>query len=219
MSGRVPAAGGHATASGRRAPVTRCPRDGVLVVVGLVVLVLSALPVDASSVSELEADIFAVVNGTTVLPFTVVWAGMQLGNVVVIPVAALVAAVLRRFRLAAGMLVGGLAVYVLAKVVKGEVVRGRPAALLDDVVIRGAEPLGRGYPSGHAAVVTLLATLAWPWLGRRGRVVVAVAAAFVCLARVYVGAHLPLDVLGGAALGLAVAGLLRLLLGRPAPCS
>jgi membrane-associated phospholipid phosphatase len=38
----------------------------------------------------------------------------------------------------------------------------------------------------------------------------------VCLARVHVGAHLPLDVVGGAGLGLAIAGGVRLLLGRPA---
>jgi undecaprenyl-diphosphatase len=31
-----------------------------------------------------------------------------------------------------------------------------------------------------------------------------------------VGAHLPLDVVGGAGLGVAVAGVLRLLLGRSA---
>jgi membrane-associated phospholipid phosphatase len=34
----------------------------------------------------------------------------------------------------------------------------------------------------------------------------------VALARMYVGAHLPLDVLGGAGLGLAVGGVTRLLL-------
>jgi membrane-associated phospholipid phosphatase len=33
---------------------------------------------------------------------------------------------------------------------------------------------------------------------------------------VYVGAHLPLDVVGGVGLGLAVAGVVRLLIGRPA---
>jgi undecaprenyl-diphosphatase len=40
----------------------------------------------------------------------------------------------------------------------------------------------------------------------------------VCLARVHVGAHLPLDVVGGAALGLAVAGAVRLALGHPRRC-
>ena len=55
--------------------------------------------------------------------------------------------------------------------------------------------------------------MAWPWLGRRGRIVVAVLVTVVCLSRVYVGAHLPLDVVGGAALGLAVGGAVRLLHG------
>ena len=93
--------------------------------------------------------------------------------------------------------------------------RGRPADLVDDVRIRGAAALGRGYVSGHAAVVTLLVVLAWPYLGRRGRIAAVAVAAFVCLARVYVGAHLPLDIIGGAALGLAVAGAVRLAVGRP----
>jgi membrane-associated phospholipid phosphatase len=58
--------------------------------------------------------------------------------------------------------------------------------------------------------------VAWPWLPRPGRVICAVLAVLVCLARVQVAAHLPLDVVGGAALGLAVGGAVRLVLGRPA---
>jgi undecaprenyl-diphosphatase len=76
--------------------------------------------------------------------------------------------------------------------------------------------LGRGYVSGHAAVVTLLVTLTWPYLSRNGRIVAVALAVAVCLARVYVGAHLPLDIVGGAALGLAVGGAVRLMLGHPA---
>lgn len=38
-------------------------------------------------------------------------------------------------------------------------------------------------------------------------------------ARVYVGAHLPLDVTGGAGLGYAVAAAVHLIFGRPAATS
>ena len=37
----------------------------------------------------------------------------------------------------------------------------------------------------------------------------------VFFTRMYVGAHLPLDMVGGAALGVAVGALVRLLLGVP----
>jgi undecaprenyl-diphosphatase len=200
----------------RSRPVVRSVQDLILVAVGAILLVLSALPVDAHSISAPERGVFRAINDHTVLPFTVVWVVMQLGNFLAIPVAALVAAVLRRFRLAVAMLVGGLATYYLAKVVKGIVERGRPSSVLADVHIRGAASSGRGYVSGHAAVVTLLVALAWPYLGQRARIVAVAAAVFVCLARLYVGAHLPLDVVGGAALGLAVAGAANLAFGRPA---
>jgi membrane-associated phospholipid phosphatase len=202
-----------------RLAVVRCPRDGLLALAGFVLLVLSALPVDRDRVPALEVDAFRLLNDRTVLPFAVVWVVMQMGNMLVIPASALVAALARRFRLAAGILLGGLGTYYLAKVVKDIVVRGRPGSLLSDVELRGAGAVGRGYISGHAAVVTFIAVLAWPWLGRRMRIAVAIAVVVVCLTRVYVGAHLPLDVIGGAALGLAIAGIVRLLLGRPGPCS
>jgi membrane-associated phospholipid phosphatase len=201
-------------AAGSRMVRTR--GDVVLLVGGTVLLVLSALPVHRHSISGLEAHVFHAINMHTVLPFVVVWPIMQLGNIGAVPVAAAVAAILRKWRLAAGILLGGLVTYFLAKLVKKIVVRGRPPDLVDDVRTRGAAALGRGYVSGHAAVVTLLVTLTWPYLSRNGRIVAVALAVAVCLARVYVGAHLPLDIVGGAALGLAVGGALRLMLGHPA---
>jgi membrane-associated phospholipid phosphatase len=200
----------------RPAEVTRGWQELALVAGGAGLLVLTTLPVDAGRVPGTEAAVFRVLNGTTVLPFLVVWPVMQLGNVLIVPVTTLAAAAFRRWRLAAELLVAGTATYVLAKVVKGIWPRGRPDGLLSDVVIRGGDALGRGFVSGHAATLAALATVAWPWLGRRGRVAVVVLVAVVCLARVYVGAHLPLDVLGGAALGVAIGGLVRLAFGRPA---
>jgi membrane-associated phospholipid phosphatase len=194
---------------------TRRGHDAVLAAVGALVLVLAALPVERTSVPAAETAVFRAVNGVDVLPFVLVWPVMQLGNVLVVPASALVAAALRRWRLAAGLLLAGIGTYLAAKVVKDVVVRGRPAGLLEDVVVRGAAAQGRGFLSGHAAVVATVLTVAWPWLGRRGRIAGVLLAAAVCLARVHVAAHLPLDVVGGVGLGLLVGGLVRLLLGRP----
>jgi undecaprenyl-diphosphatase len=198
-------------------PVVRTWRDAVLAAVGAGLLILTAIPIHQHSISAAETHVFRAINDHTVLPFVVVWPVMQLGNFFVVPVAAVVSALFRRWRLAFAMLAAGAATYFLAKVVKGIVERGRPADLLDDVTIRGAAALGRGYVSGHAAVVTLLVVLAWPYLDGRWRWVTVGAAVFVCLSRVYVAAHLPLDVLGGAALGLTVGGITRLVFGRPPP--
>ena len=189
--------------------------DLALTAAGAVLLVLAALPVERARVGAAETAVFRVLNDTTVLPFWLVWPVMQLGNLLVVPAAAVLAAGLRRWRLAAGVLLAGLGTYLAAEVVKDLVVRGRPDGLLADVVVRGAEAQGRGFVSGHAAVAVALVALAWPWLGTRGRLGCVALALTVCLARVYVGAHLPLDVLGGAGLGLAVAGVVRLLIGRP----
>ena len=204
-------------------PVVRTPRgvlrsraDAALAAAGAVLLGLAALPVDRARVGAAQAAVFGVLNDETVLPFWLVWPVMQLGNLLVVPAAAVLAAGLRRWRLAVGVLLAGIGTYLAAKVVKDLVVRGRPDGLLSDVVLRGADAQGRGFVSGHAAVAVALVAVAWPWLGTRGRLVCAVLALAVCLARVYVGAHLPLDVAGGAGLGLAVAACIRLLVGRPA---
>jgi undecaprenyl-diphosphatase len=95
--------------------------------------------------------------------------------------------------------------------VKRLVRRGRPVAV-GPVKVRGQAQSGDGFVSGHAAVsVTLAAGVmrSFPRLDP----VLAVLASTVGLSRMYVGAHLPLDVLGGAALGLIVDGAIELLWG------
>lgn len=204
------------TAPPRPRTVVRRWSDLWLLVAGLGLLVLAAIPVYGGHVSGAEAAVFRALNGTTVLPFAVVWPVMQLGNFFAVPVAAVVATAFRKWLLAVELLVAGAGVYFLAKQVKRVVVRGRPDEYLAGVVHRGAPARGLGFVSGHAAVVTALLVVAWPWLNRPARIVCVVLAVLVCLARVYVSAHLPLDVVGGAALGLAVGAAVRVLLGRPA---
>jgi undecaprenyl-diphosphatase len=201
------------------AAIVRCRRDGWLLALGAAVLVLGALPVEEGSMSAVEKAVFAALNDIPdVVPFVVVWPFMQLGNFIVLPIAVVVALILRRWRLAGALALAGLAAYLGAKLVKRVIERGRPAAELDDVTIRGDASHGLGFVSGHAALVTALVTVAWPYLNRVGRGLALAATIVVCLSRVYVGAHLPLDVVAGAGLGLAAGSLVNLLLGRPGPC-
>jgi undecaprenyl-diphosphatase len=123
--------------------------------------------------------------------------------------------VLRRFRLAVELLAAGLVAYYAAIGLKHLVGRGRPAALVSDVIVRGAAAHGLGFPSGHAAVSFALTAVAVPFLARRWRRVIWVLPLTVGFARVFVGAHFPLDVAGGFALGYTVGALVHLVAGAP----
>jgi len=126
-----------------------------------------------------------------------------------------VAALTRRFRLAVNLAVAGFGCYFLALLVKSLVHRGRPSQYLPHVNLHGPAASGLGFISGHAAVAVALASVASPYLSRRARRVAWTLAAVVCLSRVYVGAHWPLDVIGGAAVGFAVGAAVHLILGAP----
>ena len=70
------------------------------------------------------------------------------------------------------------------------------------------------FPSGHAAVFFALAMAVW-FFSRRWSYYFFAGAVFISLARVYVGVHWPLDVLGGAAVGILSAFIIWKILPRP----
>ncbi len=191
----------------------RHPSDVVRVVLGLAVLVVASLPVRPDRIGRVETGAFDLVNGLPDPLFWVLWLPMQLGSLVAVPLVVAVALVARRRWLALEATIAGTTAWTLAKVVKDHYARPRPGGLLDTVVFRGGEPSGFGFVSGHTAVAVSLATVATLYLPRRWRRRVLALAGVVGLARIFVGAHLPLDVVGGAGLGLAIAAAVRLVLG------
>lgn len=150
-----------------------------------------------------ERAAFDAVNGLPGPPFVVdaVRAVMVLGTLpAALAVIVAVAAATRRLRPAAAVAAAYLPVRVLTDGLKAAVHRPRPSGLVPVEHLR-AVAHGQGFPSGHTAnsVVLALAVglvfprLRWPLLG---------VAAAISLARAYVGVHLPLDLVGGAALAV-----------------
>jgi undecaprenyl-diphosphatase len=76
-------------------------------------------------------------------------------------------------------------------------------------------PHSGAFPSGHTTAAFACATVL-AWASPRLRVPVFVLAAAIGCSRIYVGVHWPLDVLGGAVLGVLIAtALLKLVASRP----
>lgn len=200
----------------RRPAVYRHPGDVFRVVVGLAVLAWLSVVAAGGVVTGPERDVFRLLNDLPDWldgPMRVV---TQAGWVGAVPVAAAVAIVLRRRRAALDLALAGSAAWLLAKVVKDLAHRSRPGVLLDDVILRGVPATGHGFVSGHAAVAAALATVASSEVSRRARRWLWMVVWATAAARVYSGAHLPLDVLGGAALGWALGAAVHLVRGTPA---
>jgi membrane-associated phospholipid phosphatase len=181
------------------------------VVISTTLLVLIGLHVDGNVVTEAERVVFRFMNGLPSFFYRPVWVVMQLGNLIVVPAVAVIALVLRRYRLAIASLLVGVGKWYFSLLLKDSFFRQRPASVLSDVIVRDVPTAGQAFVSGHAVIVVGLAVILQPYVGRKWRIVIWVAAAFVCAARVYVGAHLPLDVVGGACAGSAIGSAANLL--------
>lgn len=163
--------------------------------------------VASTGVPAWEQEVFTWLHDMPRAVDYALWLPMQAGSAWAPPVAALIGwRLTRSWRPTIGALVAGWGGWWLAKAVKAQVERGRPSAELPDEVVRDtAITEGLGFVSGHSTVAFACAAILSPYLTRRWRVAGYALAGTVSLSRVVVGAHLPLDVVGGAALGLALA--------------
>ena len=196
----------------------RRPFDVVLGVIGLIVLVACGQQADSGVVESWEASVFHAINDLPQWLYRPVWPFQQAGNLLVGPAVAIVAAILRRWRLAIAALLATVLKLGLERVVKQVVERDRPGTTVEDAILRGdVSAGGQSFVSGHAVLVTALAVIITPYLRGRWKLVPAVVVLCVLVARVYVGAHNPLDVVGGAGLGLVIGAICNLVVGVPKP--
>jgi membrane-associated phospholipid phosphatase len=194
--------------------------DALIVAVGVALFAASAAGARRPTIPAAETAVFRAVNGWPGWLLWVLWLPMQAGNLVVGSLAGLaVAWYLRSWEsvVAVVLAVGGKLVierWVRARMAPQLAVRQRPGTSQPGATLRGGDVPERGpsFPSGHVILVAAIACVvsaespgpwaALPWLF----------VAVVPVGRVYVGAHNPLDVTAGLGLGLALGGLVALVL-------
>ena len=107
---------------------------------------------------------------------------------------------------AASIIAAGFAAWITAKGVKKLVGRGRPHDFDPETNLRLWTEIdgSLGFVSGHAAVAVASAGIIHRYVSPGLGVAAYGLAGIVGFSRIYAGAHLPIDVLGGAALGVLV---------------
>ncbi len=209
------AANAAKAAKAAKAARWRQPLAAPALVGGLAVLATGMVVVRNGAVPQWERSVFHAVNNLPGILYRPLWPFQQLGALAAGPIVALVAALLRRFRLASAVLIATVAKLVLERVVKVLASRQRPGTSIGpDVHLRGdVTAIGESFVSGHAVLIAAIAGIVTAYLPGRWRVVPWIVVGLVMLTRVYVGAHNPLDVVCGAGLGLAIAGAVNIVLG------
>jgi undecaprenyl-diphosphatase len=109
-----------------------------------------------------------------------------------------------RWEVLRAMVVGFALCELITQVLKRMADQPRPTASIPGLDVHGypKDPFGNAYPSAHTSVAVGLVAALWPWLTWPQRAVGAAIALLVALNRLYIGAHWPVDVVGGAAIGL-----------------
>lgn len=179
-------------------------RDRAILAGSVAVFVGGAIVARRAELTRTELRWFQLVNGLSHRVYAPVWGLMQLGSLGGPLVTGAVIRAAGHRRLGTRVMTVGALTWLAAKAVKPWVRRGRPAVTIPATRVLGHEQAGLGYPSGHAAVAAATAVVVAPDLPRRWRPLAWAVALGVGPMRAYVGAHLPLDVLGGVALGIAI---------------
>ena len=184
----------------------------VYILAGVLLFLLGRLIV-ASGVGNLEIYLFRFFNSLPGFLTPLFILISFFGTIGFVFVATIVAMIRKHYSHALKFLIAGVSVWLIVKWLKLFSYRARPSEILPGVQLRETLDSTIGYPSGHAAVATALGLIAYLYTPKRMHPFITSVIILVYLSRLYLGMHLPIDILGGFAVGLVVASTLNYIFG------
>ena len=191
-------------------------------VLAALLFAVAVLASRGTHLSLAEEKSFYAVYGLPDFLYPFMFVLTQLGSVYVF--GALLAAYVfkQHYQVVVRLLLTGTLAYLLAGFAKSVWGRSRPHEFFSDVLTLDYFQ-GAGFPSGHVALATAVALTIGHYLPRKYHWIVVAWIVGVAVSRLYLGVHLPLDIIGGFAIGWISYALFRhvriynLVPGRPKP--
>ncbi len=193
----------------------RDPRYVFVLLGSAVVFLLTSLQVlNTGLFDSIERPVFEFVNSMPQSLHDPLYAATQFGGISSLIIWVGIAWYLINRRGAVSVAATGFLAWTLAKVAKVAIGRGRPQDLLTQVHLFSGEIFsGQGFPSGHATFSAACATILYYQIAKKYRKYLLAIVFLVGLSRMYLGAHFPLDIVGGWALGAFIGAAVSLAIG------
>lgn len=184
-------------------------------VIAAVVLLLSTLQALSQGLFDsVERPVFQFINGLPPVLHNLMYLITQFGGLGSLLFWGGLAWYIINRRAALQVVLAGWFGWIAAKILKDLVNRGRPETYFDTVNLFNAGSFGGyGFPSGHSTFAAACATVLYYQIPKTYRKYVLLIVFMVGFSRMYLGAHFPLDVVGGWALGALIGSTIMLVSG------
>ncbi len=147
-----------------------------------------------------ESSLFRAVYNWPEWLYPIFYFVTQLGSIYVLGALLVFYMIRQHYHVVLRLLMTGTLAYLLAGFAKGIWGRARPGDLLPDIIVLDYIQ-GPGFPSGHVALAVALALTIGHYLPQKYHWIPLLWIIGVALSRMYLGVHVPLDIVGGFAIG------------------